>query len=616
MKTESGKHTRIRLVKAFLISFACTVQFHRPLVPGDYEERINYLLAEAAELLGEYRFLAVLLFVLAFGFLTWEDKRSTGWGTGREYLLPAFFSVCLYLGRSYQEINSWDYCFGSVVNFTKFLLAFAGMTVLLRYATGLLFELYERLSDSTWQCRISRTLFDTHCFVKVFLLLLLLWLPVILLSYPGNICYDVIGQIEQGIGRTPYSAHHPLLHTLLVGGLVELGHRLFRSYEIGLFVYILVQALLLAAALATSAAWLARQNFRRGRISHPILLLLLGIYVCSPMYSNMVSTAIKDIPFVAFVIWYVIGLAEVWLHRERLKQPLFVTGFLLVQILMSLLRNNGFYVLALTGLVLCVAWWKESDRKARLRNAFLLFLIPVLLSKLLSGLLLTGLSAKEGSAAEMLSLPFQQTARFLQLYRQELSEEERTAIEAVLGDVDDVALSYNPKLADPIKQLYYEQKEVTGREATGKELVQYLKAWAGGFFKHPGVYLEAFFAHVYGWFDPQVSNAPRYEAESDLFPSPGLFTGADKVLVFVYRLADRVTPLGLLQNVGAYTWALLLLCGYVCRKNRKMAVLLVPLLVSLLICLVSPCFYLHPRYAYPYMFTLPFLYGLAERSRE
>ncbi len=613
---ENRKKKIIRPVKAFLISFACTVQFHRPLVPGDYEERVNYLLAEAAELLGEYRFLAVLLFVLAFGFLKWMDGQGKETGGFKDNLLPAFFAACLYLGRSYREINSWDYCFGSAVNFIKFLTAFAGMTILLRYVIALLSEGYERLSESRWQCKGTRLLFEKHCFLKIFFLLLLLWLPVLLFSYPGNICYDVIGQIEQGIGRTPYSAHHPLLHTLLAGGLVELGRRLFGSYEIGLFIYILVQAVLLAAALATSISWLSGQNFRRGRASHPMLLLLLGIYVCSPMYSNMVSTAIKDIPFVAFVIWYVIGLAELWLNRERLKQPLFVAGFLLVQVLMSLLRNNGFYVLVLTGLVFCAAWWKGIDRGARIRNLLFLFLIPVLLSKLISGLLLTGLSAKEGGAAEMFSLPFQQTARYLQLYRQELDGEEKAAIESVLGDVERVAASYDPDLADPIKRLYYEQEERIGRKVTGQETARYFRAWAGGFFKHPGVYLEAFLAHVYGWFDPQVSNAPRYEAVSDLFPKQGLFPGADKVLLFLYRLADRITPLGLLQNVGAYTWALLLLTRYAFRKNKGMAVLLTPLLLSLLICMVSPCFYLHPRYAYPYMFTLPFLYGLAERSRE
>lgn len=610
METKQKKNKLNLIFQAFLVSFACTVQFHKPLQQGDYAEWIDYVLAQAAELLGTYHFIAVLIFLLAFGFLRYVDiKQSEKYMTSR--ILPAFFSFCLFMGRSYQETNSWDYCFGSVVNFVKFLLAFAGMTILLRYVIGFLLWGYEKVSESTWECKFSQWFFGKNCFLKIFVLFLVLWMPVILLSYPGNVCYDVIGQIEQGVGITEYSAHHPLLHTLLVGGLVEIFYQWTGSYDIGLFIYIWVQALMLSSALAGTVWWLNKQQFSKGRVSHPVLMMLLGIYVFSPMYSNMVSTAIKDIPFMAAVIWYVILLAEIWYKRERLRQPGFVVLFLVVSVLMSLLRNNGFYVLVLTGLVLVVAWWKQADRAARVRNLLYLLLLPVVLSKLISAGLLVGLSAQEGKAAEMFSLPFQQTARYLQLYRQEISEEERAAIEGVLGDVEEVASNYDPDLADPVKRLYYYQDEVTGGE-----LVEYFLAWAKGFFKHPGVYFEAFFAHVYGWFEPGVSNAPRYEAEYNLFAKKGLFTGADKVLVFVYRLADRITPLGLLQNVGAYTWAMLILCGYLKRNNKKMLVLLTPLLVSLLICMVSPCFYLHPRYAYPYMFTLPFLYGLAERSRE
>lgn len=613
METGCKKSKLFYAIQAFLISFACTVQFHKPLLLGAYEEKRDYLLAQAAELLGEYRFTAVLIFSLAYGFLLYIDravdcrerKKWTDW------LLPLFFSFCLFMGQSFQETNSWNYCFGSLVNFVKFVLALCGMTILLQKCRMMLEKAYEYLSESCWQNRVSRWLFGKHCFLKIFFLLLLLWLPVILLSFPGNLCYDVIGQIEQVVGRTAYSAHHPLLHTLLVGGLVQLGKTLMGSYDAGLFLYILVQALLLASALAGTIWWLNRQEFERGRVSHLILLVILGVYVFSPMYSNMASTAIKDIPFVAAVIWYVILLAELCFHRQRLKDWRFAAIFLAVQVLMSLLRNNGFYVMVLTGAVFCVLWWKQSERAMRVRMMFCLLLLPVLLSRLFSGILLTGLSAEKGKAAEMFSLPFQQTARYLQLYREELTMEEKTAIEAVLGDTAEIAKNYNPDLADPVKRLYYEQDEVTGKELAG-----YFAVWGKDFFKHPCVYLEAFFAHVYGWFDPAVSNAPRYEAECDLFLRKGLFKDADKVLLFVYRLADRVTPLGLLQNVGAYTWGLFLLWGYLWKKNKKSLVLLTPLLVSLLICMVSPCFYLHPRYAYPYMFTLPFLYGLAERSRE
>lgn len=616
MKRNDKYKKTMRVIMAFFISFACTVQFHRPGIPGEYEERIDYLLAQVTELLGEYSFLSVFLFVFALVFLAYTDGRLAVYKEQKGkrpsgYLLPAFFSVCLFLGRSYQETNSWVYCFGSLVNAVKFLAACFGMTVLLHRMFLLLSDFYEKGSESRWQCRLSRWLFGKHCFLKIFLLLFLLWFPVLLLSFPGNLCYDVLGQIDQVVGNAPYSAHHPLLHTLLVGGMTELGHRLTGSYDAGLFAYVLLQAALLASALAGTLWWLVRQEFTRGGVSHPVLLAILGIYVFSPMYSNIASTAIKDVPFLAAFIWYVILLAEVYFHRERLRELRFVVIFLVVEVLMSLLRNNGFYVLFLTGLVLTAAWWKQAEKRERISVFLYSFLLPVLLSKLLGGLLLTGLSAEKGKAAEMLSLPFQQTARYLQLYRQELTTREEAAIAAVLGEAEQVAAMYDPKLADPVKSLYYAQQAVTG-----KELVEYGKVWFRDFFKHPCVYLEAFFTHVYGWFDPQVSNAVRYEAASSLFSRRGLFAGADKVLIFVYRFAERITPLGLLQNVGAYTWVLLLLLGYLWRNNRSLAVLLTPLLVSLLICMVSPCFYLHPRYAYPYMFTIPFLGGMAERSRK
>lgn len=62
MKEGCKKSKLFYAIQAFLISFACTVQFHKPLLLGAYEEKIDYLLAQAAELLGEYRFTAVLIF--------------------------------------------------------------------------------------------------------------------------------------------------------------------------------------------------------------------------------------------------------------------------------------------------------------------------------------------------------------------------------------------------------------------------------------------------------------------------------------------------------------------------------------------------------------------------
>lgn len=604
--TKTGGHVRskcIWLIQAFLIQASLTMTFSMPVLKEDYEETVNYYLAQAAELLGDYSFFSLLIFLLAAVFLFFcsEKKQKL---PSVSYGLPLFFALCLFVGKSYAETNSMAYGLGSLVNGIKFAMAVAGMTILLQRLMALFLSGYEYLGRSTWENALTRRLFSGHCFRNILVLLLLLWLPVILLSYPGNICYDVIGQIEQGIGQTAYSAHHPLLHTLIVGGIMKAVHFLTGSWDLGLFVYIWLQALMLASALAASLAWLKKR-----KVSQGLLLLILFVYLLSPMYSNMVSTALKDIPFMAAVIFYLIMLAEITQNKERLKQPPFVAAFLLVQVLSALLRNNGFYMILISGVFLFILWFRQSDKKQKIQLMLYMILIPAVLCKLINGMLVISLDAEKGSTREMLSLPFQQTARYLQLYREDLTEEESAAIEAVLGEVDLIASRYNPDIADPVKALY--QKDVTGRE-----LAAYLKVWTKQFFKHPGVYFDAFFVHIYGWFDPGVSNAVRYEAEYDLFEKKGLFPNADKVLVFAYRLADRVSFLSLLQNVGAYTWALFILAAYMMKKKSREAVLVIPLFVSLLICMASPCFYLHPRYAYPIMFTVPFLYGAASGGKS
>lgn len=597
------------VLQATLIASALQMRFSPALNREDYKSVIHYLYAQTTGLLGEFSLSGLLIFVMAFVFILWMrqsgcQKNDTGWR------LPFFFSFCLLVGQSYALAGNWSLCFGGGFRIIGFLQAFAGYAILFRCLIALFLGVYQRVVNSGWRPERLERFLGGKCFRNVFLLLMLLWTPVLLLSYPGNLCYDCLGQIEQGLGLTPYSAHHPLLHTLLVSSLIKAGRLLTGGNDIGLFVYVLLQAAALAAALAAMAARLAKRQ-----VSLAVRLGVVCVYVFAPMYSNMASTAVKDVPFMAAVIWYLLLLEELVTEETADRGSLYWLRLVLVQALVGLLRNNGIYMVVLTGvLFVCknVFDRKKSGEKVtigrakitkRLTLLLCMAVLPFLVCRAGNELLTRGLSAEKGSVAEMLSIPFQQTARYLQFYRHELSQEERAAIEDVLADVDVVAVSYDPDLSDPVKALYQ-------KDSGPGELARYFKVWFACFLKHPSVYAEAFLAHVYGWFDPGVTNAVRYEAASGLFRQGGLFAGADKILIFLYRFAEFIPPLALLENVGMYTWLLFILAGAAFRRKEKGGILLTPLFVSLMICMASPCFYLHPRYAYPIMFTLPFLYGI------
>ena len=330
-------------IRSFLTAYALCVVFHAPLELEEYDTLLDFVIANIYEFLGGYdvKFIIVLLVAGTFYYFERQEKRS---GT-REWKKPSrglavFFSFCLLVGQSYDKTGTSEWCFGSGVNFVKFILALSGFSLLFYSLMGMLYTFF----DTHDFIAGGQHFFSRNAFRKAFLILFGVYFPFLLVSYPGNLCWDAIGQIEQVFGNAEYSTHHPLAHTLMMGGLVKGGQALFGSPEIGLFVYMILQDVLLAAALAATIAVLSKRgaNFR-------LLLSLMLLYCITPVYSNMASTAVKDVPFAAFVIGYVICLALVLEKPERMRHGKFVLLFLILQIAVILFRNNGLYVVLFSG---------------------------------------------------------------------------------------------------------------------------------------------------------------------------------------------------------------------------------------------------------------------------
>ena len=585
------KEKSVSCIKGFLTAYALVTVFHTPLAMEAYETGLDFYIASIYELLGAYDFKFLLIGIACSFFYLYLKKLNISKQSSHP-ILACFFAVCVLLGNSYHEVGCWEYCFGSVVNFLKTGLAFAGYSFLFH-------EMLREMDCFLQNGKLvdeKQHFFSKHAFGKTALILCVAYLPFLLLSYPGNLCWDVIGQIEQVIFDTGYSAHHPIVHTLIVGGFVQLGESLFHSYEIGMFLYMLFQLVLFVSALAWTVAVLAKRKVRFGALAG-----LVGLYAIAPVYSNMASTAVKDVPFVSFVIGYIICFSMLMENPQRIKSPKFTGCFILLQLGMILFRNNGIYVACIAGVAAVGYLWKKYNAKERFKSILVFFAASVVVSKVILVIIGQILNVTPGSSGEMLSIPFQQTARYLQFYQKELTEDEKASIEAVLGDVSEVAAKYDPDISDPVKALFK-------KDADGSELIGYFKTWLICFFKHPAVYFEAFFHHVYGWFSPFVANSVRYEVEYDVISQQGLFPQASKLVLFYYRFASRFSLLSVLENVGVYVWSLLFMTAfYWKRRNVRNMIMLSPLWVSLFICIASPCFSLHPRYAFPIMFTIPFL---------
>ena len=125
-----------------------------------------------------------------------------------------------------------------------------------------------------------------------FLFILACYVPMFGVAFPGSFAYDVPYQLRQ-VATGAYSTHHPLLHTLLLGGLLQLG-RALGNIDIGAAIYTAVQMGLLAGCFALTCGSIARQCGARAAKRSAVFFALY------PLHMVMAVNATKDVLFGGF----------------------------------------------------------------------------------------------------------------------------------------------------------------------------------------------------------------------------------------------------------------------------------------------------------------------------
>ena len=97
-----------------------------------------------------------------------------------------------------------------------------------------------------------------------------------------------------------------------------------------------------------------------------------------------------------------------------------------------------------------------------------------------------------GSVREILSVPFQQTARHYKYYNDEISESDIEIIDKIL-DVSDLDTRYQEEISDPVKNKF-------NKYTTNDDLKDYFKVWFKYFLKRPCTYISATINNTYGYF--------------------------------------------------------------------------------------------------------------------
>lgn len=444
--------------------------------------------------------------------------------------------------------------------------------------------------------------YENHPFLSAWFAILLAWSVHIIIKYPGAMTSDNWGQLTQYNGMFPMYSHWPPFHTVLLGFFVYAGDSI-HSTNWGLFSYVVMQWAVMSAIMAYTVDFM-----RRYRVGKAFRLVSLAIYAICPLYTGFVGVVEKDVLYAAFYVLFVIQLMEYVLNRESFCTLKNVFLLVVAGTMVGLFRKNGNYVMIPTLLSVCAdyaVWMFGRKRLARHAYRLVYFICPIFLSLSINQAVIAHYDIRPGSVAEALSVPIQQTARYLRDYGEELSDSDRAVLSAVFEDVDALPARYNPRISDPAKGLFES-------EASMEEIAAYLKWWGGNFWRHPVTYLEATFAQNYYLFDLNIDNYSYYrdfhmagDDRVEFFEIGWLQPWQDIAVVF-YEMLHNLPVIGVLSDMAFYmTVFLLLLFMSIRERNKPVMFISIPFILSLLIIIAGPVVHTSTRYTLQIIYAMP-----------
>lgn len=570
----------------------------------------------------------VLSYLILGVFLIWFYKKYDHKYKGHWLFrfLALILSIFMVVGYSYDKVGSAYLVFGHIGFMIISIVKLISFYYLFNLGINLLYDVIcnYKIKDMVKNNKFIK-LFNDHPFMVSAIIIFLCYIPYLVAFYPAVMGYDPSNQIREFMGmHTRYmdsvilldpnqtiTNFNPVLHTLLLGGCFKFGH-VMGNDNIGLFIYVIIQCIILISCLSYSISYMKKQG-----VMNKLLFIVLGIYALVPVFPFYAITTNKDTIFCCFILLYCIKLYDLIANKQNIKKYI---SFFIIMLLVTLTRNNGIYTIVLS-LPFALIWLKDK------RKPILATLACVLVCYTgYNKVILPAFKISNTSTREMLSIPFQQTARLAKYHPEAFSDSDKDKINKVfvfdsynkiyrpvlkhkyeepIKSFDTFAELYSPTLSDPIKNQYniYTTKE---------ELMDYFGVWLKGLTKYPVIYMDSTINNIYGYFYPGTSNWYIYYKYNTKLKSSGFnyhynsLSGMRSVLSSYGTAYPYIPIIGLFVNIAFVGWIyFFLFMALIVKKQYKFIPFILPAISFILVCVAGPA-NTYFRYALPYVMPLPF----------
>ncbi len=526
----------------------------------------------------------------------------------KSYIFSTLLSTALHIGAEYEFYDGVDFAKPSLyLNTICLAIAMAPFVAYLwRKPRGL--DVIER--DENEMDKASGKISEPKSFRSstpfnffyIWAIIFLFWMPVFFALYPGAFVYDATEEYVEVISRQ-FTMHHPLLHVLALGGIVHLFEYIGAGANLGIAVYVLLQMLVMSAALSFVVRSLQMWGVTK-RYAF-ITVLFFSIFPLFPLYA--VCTA-KDGLFTVFLLVSIVSMGNIirLADVKDAQPPSHASApsmsdmviFLVSSTLMMMLRNNGLYAYTATALIIVIVFIDDRRHRSASSNritARLLILMALSIVLSLGGtrILKLATGATDGEHQEMLTVPIQQLARTYTYSPEAFTPDEEALLKAFIPE--DYLTTYSPRISDVLKSGFDNQYYESHRAL-------FYKLWLTIGARRPLTYLNAHLGTAYGYIYPDALNNVYKGNTMNTFTytdssyfgfetePPGIrdsMLPALELLVEKFSLTlfqQKCPVLSMLFAPGFVFWVFLfVLVGYVDRKNLSMMLLVLMTFATVLL---------------------------------
>ena len=548
--------------------------------------------------------------------IDWQDRR--GWRIAG--ILSFLFTTAMLFGVRLDAVGNVD--FKDWRLWVSLPVLACLFTILVRKFWNFLGGIEERKHRLAEHIRLPVTPAKAVKYVDVltFGFMLLCWLPVLLAVYPGFFVYDAQEEWLQVASRN-FTTHHPLVHVLLLGGIVCAVHKVTDSYNLGIACYMTVQMLIVSGCFTYLLVFMRRRKVAKG-----VRIASLVYFAFFPVIVMFTLCSAKDTIFTAALLMLLLALIDLGsdsgrFFASRNQMALFVLSALA----MMLFRKNGVYAFAVMALILLLYVNKkfysgktirdshEEAQRPYLRKMALLLAIIFASYFMINSVLILALHAKNEENQEILTVPIQQLARTYKFNPEAFDPEDVAALHAVLPE--EALVLYNPKLSDPVKVHF--RNNVYAANKT-----RYAKLWLKIGLRKPLSYINAWLMNSYGFWYPDTvidvysgntvftftydeSSYFGYEVEEPGYRDskiPWLDKAYRKLSLEISQ--EKVPIYSMLYSPGGIFWGIAFVFAYMLyRKKYHIVVPYLMVLIVWLTVILGPTYL--PRYVLIFWFGIP-----------